>query len=201
VRSSVASGPRDAEVEHAHAAVARDHDVVGLDVAVQHADRVRRREHVGARRCDARGLHHRQRSVAELLAQRRAVDELEHEVGPVAGDLAGEHLDDAVVADVRGEPRLAREAFAHRRRLVERHRRQQLERHFGAEFVVACEVDLAHAAGRDEPQRHERPESGRHARAGAVRAGGGQFAVRRERDRAGAGGAADLHAGGRGGGQ
>ena len=79
-RGQVVAGLRDAEVGDEHAAVGRQQDVRRLDVAVDDAAAVRGVERVGDLGQDRDGLARFHGTVlVEVVAQRRAVDELHHD--------------------------------------------------------------------------------------------------------------------------
>ena len=138
---------REAEVRDARAAAAVDHDVGGLEVPVQHALVVRRREPraelardverlVGGKPADA------PQERGEVLA----VDELHgEEVLPV--DLA-DVVDAADVGmrDLARDAHLGVEALEPRRDPRARLAREELQRDRLAELQVVGAVDLAHAA-------------------------------------------------------
>src|SRR5205814_6438322 len=73
-----------AEVEQLYHAVARDEDVLRLEVAMDDAARVRRREAVGDGRADLDGPPPRQRAALQEAAQRVALEQLRDDVGEVA---------------------------------------------------------------------------------------------------------------------
>ena len=100
----------DAEVEHARLR-APDHEDVGrLDVAMDHALRVREGERVGDAANDQRGLR-RRRAPAFLaqLAQVAALQQLHRDVGAVVADAGVEHGDDVRMAQAAGGARLVEE--------------------------------------------------------------------------------------------
>jgi hypothetical protein len=68
---------RQAEVDDPHAAVARDHDVLRLQIRMNEAAPVRLGDRFGHRAAAAQRLAHRQRSGLQARAQRCAVDVLE----------------------------------------------------------------------------------------------------------------------------
>jgi hypothetical protein len=157
---AVEVAPRDAEVEHLHAAVARDQDVGGLDVPVHHGQRA---AGAGLRRLagEAQGAGHgladldrsprRQRGVPEQRAAVDAVDDL-HQQGWSAVDLHHvDDLDDVVVVQQGEQPGLVAVAggdVARRRQLGgEDLHREAL--HKAAPRVHLGEVDRAKAAGAD----------------------------------------------------
>ncbi|CAA9298234.1 MAG: hypothetical protein AVDCRST_MAG11-638 [uncultured Gemmatimonadaceae bacterium] len=136
---------RDAEVgDHGAAALAVEQDVVGLDVAVHHAARVRVGERVGDVGEDAADHGHRRaRLPAEARAEALPLDERHDEVGqPVAlvDRVDGHHVR---VRERRGGLHLALEPRAH----VGAERevgREHLERHAASQAAVARLVDDGH---------------------------------------------------------
>ena len=98
------------EVDHAHLAVVRDHDVVGFEVAVDHAALVRRRQAARRRQEDAQDLPHRALLSLQPVGQRVPLDQLhrdEHAVGERA-HVIDHH--DVGIGDLGGGLRLADEA-------------------------------------------------------------------------------------------
>ena len=69
-----------AEVEDLHQALGRHHDVLGLQVPVDEAPRVRRRKALGDLRADVQRLAQGQRPVGEQLAEALALDQLHRDV-------------------------------------------------------------------------------------------------------------------------
>ena len=130
---------RDAEVEQlrerATVFVAREEDVLGLEVAVGDALGVRRVERAGDRAQDRQRVGQRDRATGQQLVERLAVEKLHHVVLAAVRELAErEDVDDVAVADlvdraslghesrndrgVRGEPareHLDRDALADQR--------------------------------------------------------------------------------------
>ena len=107
--AGLARGERDAEVGHQRAAVVQQ-DVLGLDVAVDHAVPVRVVEGVGHLAGDADRVVHRELLLAvEPVAQRLALDE-GHDVEEVAVGLARvEQRKDVRVLQIGGELDLGEE--------------------------------------------------------------------------------------------
>ena len=105
---------REAEVRHAHAPVAADQHVVGLEVAVEQADRVRG----DAGRAPPGGTRRGSRATcaATCLSQRRqrvALDELHRDVDvAVVGRADVVDADDVGVVELRDRLRLALEPRA-----------------------------------------------------------------------------------------
>src|SRR5205823_10465978 len=77
---------RDAEIQHADAALV-EHDVRGLEVSVDYAERVRFGEHVADFRGDSDGALRRERAFArERLGEGRAFDVLHDDEGATVGE-------------------------------------------------------------------------------------------------------------------
>ncbi len=146
VRARIA-GAREAEVEHAHAPVAAEDRVVGLEVAMHDPDRVCGRD--PATRLDvARDDLRVGRSRAQgPLPQRRAAHELHHDEDASALLTDLEHLRDVVVDDPRHRSRLAAQALASRRPVVRE--LEQLDRDVAPELLVARREHHTHAAFAD----------------------------------------------------
>jgi hypothetical protein len=140
---------RQPEVEHLHVAVAANHDVLRLQVAVGDARLVGRAESGGDLRDDVENLRQAGRRLPQVLPERLPVDELG---GDEVRRLDVPDLvdgDDVGVVERRGGARLALEAaqvLAARRQLVE----QELERDGAAQRHVLRQVDHAHPAAADE---------------------------------------------------
>jgi hypothetical protein len=145
VRGGALREPEVGQVDVLDAALGRDQDVAGLDVAVHEPATVRGVERGG----DLTGDLDRTRRLEPLARDQRA------EVGPrheahrdvqQAVGLAGlVDRDDVRVVDQRGEPRLAREALAERG-IGPVLGRDQLECHRAPERHLRREVDGAHPA-------------------------------------------------------
>ncbi len=145
---------RDAEVEHLHEvriALARDeHHVLGLEIAVHDAQRVRAPE--GAR--DLPGDVHRapelEPALVDDLAQAAALDELEHQEERTVLELSEVRgRRDVRVIDVGGGHRLALEArhdFGHAAHLRVEHLHREALAHVG----VLGLVDRTHPAFADQ---------------------------------------------------
>jgi hypothetical protein len=136
----------DAEVEHLHAALAGQHDVGRLQVAVDDALLVGRRKRVG--QCDADLAHLVGREAAGAHPRRQvfSLDQLHRDEAEATGllDRVDRH-DMGVVerGDGLGFPLEARE----RAGVGGKTRRQHLERHAALQCQVFRQVHLAHAAG------------------------------------------------------
>ena len=143
----LAGGERDAEVGHQRLAVV-DQDVLGLDVAVDHAvpvGVVQRRSDFGG---DPDGLRHRELLLAgEPVAERLALDE-GHDVEQVAVGLARvEQRQDVRVLEVGRESDLGQEALGPDD--GGELRAQDLERHGAAVAKILRQVHRGHAARAD----------------------------------------------------
>ena len=145
-------GPHgEAEVGDAHAPLAVDHHVRGLQVAMDDAAVVRRGEPCAELAGDLVGLGARQ--PADALQERRQVLAVHVLHGQV--ELAVHQADvvdaaDVGVGDLARVPHLAPEALEHVRAVGER-TAQELERHGLRELEVIGAVDVAHAAAAEEP--------------------------------------------------
>ena len=100
----------DPEVEHLDLPLGRDHDVAGLDVAVDDSGRMSGGQRAGHLLGDADGTWRLERA---LIAQDRgevsALDILHHDVARGSVGAGVEHGHDARIADPRGRTRLALE--------------------------------------------------------------------------------------------
>ena len=145
VTAAVAAQLGEAEVEDLHVAVARQHHVLGLEVAVDDAGGVRAGEPVGQLAGDVEHLPGRQRELgANQVAQRRAVHELhdgEGQPGRLADLVDG---DDVGVVEGRGRAGLLGESTEAVRDRGEG-LGQELDGDVAAEVEVPRTVDLAHA--------------------------------------------------------
>ncbi len=133
-----------AEVEDLHAAVAREHDVVGLEVPVDDAPLVRARQAQRDLPCDVLGLGGFQGPGSEPVTQAGALHQLHREVHAAVGLSDVVDRGDVGVVDHRSRPRLADEPASPL--LVPRHGlRQDLQRDLTAEPRVLGAVDDAHS--------------------------------------------------------
>jgi hypothetical protein len=147
-----ASGPaRQAEVDDARPAVARDDDVLGLEVEVEHAVAVRLADRLRDRQGGAQGLAELEPALDEPLPQGLSLEVLEREVRAAAVLAGAVDGDDVGVAERGGRARLVEEARdrAAARRCLAAH---ELEGHAPPEREVAREVDLAHPSARQEAE-------------------------------------------------
>ena len=138
---------REPEVEHLEPALARHHDVAGLQVAVDNALVVRGRERVGERDREVQQPGERQSARRHERGERLALDQLHGEEADAAGFLDRVERHDVPVVQRGDGPRLALEALEQvgPRGQV---RGQQLHRHVAAETGVAGAIDLAHAGAK-----------------------------------------------------
>ena len=137
--------PREPEVEQLQVPAGGEHDVLGLEVAVDDAARVQRREPLGHLHRQRQALRRRHR-VAHPRAQGRAAHVLhgDEERALVLPDVVD--AGNAFVLHLRREPGLAQEAFAVGRVLVVLRFVEHLERDAAAQQRVRRRVDRAHAA-------------------------------------------------------
>jgi len=157
------------EIGDTHAAIAADEHVVGFEVAVQQADRVRR--HQAARRLvkHLEDLAPRPRPALQPRRQRVALDELHRDVDvlavrPRGGDArtcAGRRgspdvvdRDDVRVVELGDRLGLALQARARLFRVRAEVRAQHLERDLAIELGIVRREHVAHAAGAERRQ-HE----------------------------------------------
>jgi hypothetical protein len=131
-----------------------EHDVLGLQISVDHAQLVRGadpREHASEQ---ALGLGQRHRPLGQFRAERSAPDEIGHEREPtfVLEDVG--HRDHVGVLERRLEGGLFQQAVAETRLVSEEH----LQRVQRAELEVARAVDVRDAAAPGEPFDHESVE-------------------------------------------
>ncbi|MFO0631836.1 MAG: hypothetical protein U0168_03200 [Nannocystaceae bacterium] len=166
---------REAEVGHAHLLGAivvqrRDHDVVGLEVAVQQPGPVRRREPAPGR---AQHLQHRHTAAAvrrEPRAQGAAVDEFHRQPHLLADHAGVVDRHDVGVVEPRQRPGLARESTA-RLTTTGDVRAQQLDRDLAIELGIVGQHDLTHAAATQPLQQAIAPQLHRPRARGAEQLG------------------------------
>ena len=136
------------EVEHLQRVVdADEHEVGRLQIAVQHAARVRVVKRV-RELCEhvQRARHAERRAEAEQLEQRRTLGVLHRDVEPLVGQLTEVvQRDDVRMAQPIDRTRLAPEP-RNELRVLRRLRLENLQRLSAAELEVLGEPDLAHAA-------------------------------------------------------
>jgi hypothetical protein len=154
-------------VARQQAAVVRDEQVLGLDVAMGDAGGVRR----GEARSDlppvVNGLRQRQRARVELLAQRFALEQLERQVGLALVRTEVEDTEDVRMAEGGERPGFEFEP-SEPVGVVGKCARQNLERDVAAELGIAGAIDLAHGTGADGVDDFV----GTNGRAGRQRRGG-----------------------------
>ncbi len=142
---------RDAEVEHLHEVLRPSpldqHDVVGLQIAVNDAGGVRGAEAAGHLACDEKGALDGERRVgADELGEALALDVLEHEIERAVGELAEiRRHGDVRVVDAAGRDRLELEPL-HDLRHGRHFAVQYLHRDGLAHQDVLTAVHGAHAA-------------------------------------------------------
>jgi hypothetical protein len=154
----VAEVAREPEVDELHGAVRRDHDVVGLDVAVHDARGVRGGEATAGIDDHAHDLAPGVR-LLHPLAEAHALDEL-HRDERVVDDVADvEHGDDGWMREQRERLRLAVQPRAVR--LGELAGTHDLERDAAIELGIVGGVDDAHAAAAELVQHDVAAEHGR----------------------------------------
>ena len=136
----------DAEVGHLDGAVLEQHDVVGLDVAVDDAALVRVLERAGDLPGEMQRLPPAERAAAlHIHLERDPVDILHHEVFDVVRAADVVDRDDVVVGELGDRVRLREEAAAEL--LVLRHLRpHDLHGDLTVEAVIRSLVDHGHAA-------------------------------------------------------
>jgi hypothetical protein len=146
-RAPARGGHRAGESEvHELRARAGEHDVRGLQVAMDHARAMRAVERVGDLGAELQRLGGRDAAAREPLLERFALDQLEHEKVRVALAADVEQRTDVRMVEARDRAGLALEARAHvrlRREVL----RQHLDGDVAPEPRVARPVDFSHAAG------------------------------------------------------
>ena len=174
----------DAEVDDAgvQAAVVAglDEDVVGLEVAMDDADRVGGGEGVGDLRAEVGDGARAELAVGvEVLGEADAADQLDHEVGAAVGELAGvDRAGDVRVIDAGGGDGLALEAGAGLG-VARELGADDLDRDLLAQLEVLGDVDGAHATFTEQlddavaavDDLADAAESGERTVAGRVRVG------------------------------
>ena len=136
----------EAEVEDLDAAVPGQEEILGLQIPVDDALLVRRRETMRHLARDVDGLADRQRACLQAVAQRLALEQLRDDVRSpvlVADVVDGE---DVRVVERRGGLRLLREA-SQAVGIGRNAGGKDLDGHVAAEGRVAGAVDFAHSAG------------------------------------------------------
>ena len=135
--------PRQAEIEQLHA-VGREEHVGRLEVAVDDALGMQRRERGQHPEADGHGIGHAQRPAPQALGQRLTLEQLhgDEQLAALLADLI--ELADVRVVDPRGGPGFAPETLACR--LVAGQRRHRLQRDGALQPLVARRVDDTHPA-------------------------------------------------------
>ena len=134
-----------AEVQDLHPTVAGDHDVLGLEVAVDDARVVGLGQPARRLRRELQGAPRHQRAFAQELAQRLSLHQLHRDVADAVrgADLVDRH--DVGVVEGRGRARLLLEA-RQPVRIPGGRAAEHLDRDRAPEREVAGTVDVAHAA-------------------------------------------------------
>ncbi|MCY1008945.1 hypothetical protein OV079_25985 [Nannocystis pusilla] len=150
-----------AEVDHADPAVAADQDVVGLDVAVDEAGRVRRRQ--AARRL---GEHRRDLAPAPTLLREpcpkgHAGDELHGDEHLVAVEADLVDLDHVRVRQLGQRLGLAQQPILPARVRLAVAALQQLDRDLAVELRIVGRVDHSHRPGAEAAEQREATDPSR----------------------------------------
>ncbi len=136
---------REAEVQHLHRAVCRDHDVARLEITMNHT-RFVRCFHAGCNlHRDLKRIIHRQRATIKTIGQCFAFDVFQHEILLVVGFLDAVDTCDVRVIELRqhlGFALKAREPIGILRQFL----RQGFDRDIPLQPRVACEVHHTHPA-------------------------------------------------------
>lgn len=150
----------DSEVEHLYQPVRPDHDVLGLDVTVDHTGRVGRPQPGSHLDCHVDGFPDRQGTAAEARPQCASFDVLHRDEQPAIFSSA-ERVDRA---DVRVTQRGGRAGFLTEERdaiaVVGDVRWKELDRDPPIELEVAGEPDLTHSSASEESQDLIRVQAG-----------------------------------------
>jgi len=134
-----------AEIEHLHAAVARHHDVGGLQIAMHDALLVSGSQRIGDPNRHREDLFYRQPACQDLPVQRLAFHQLHRQEMHAAGLLDGLNGDDVRMVERRDGARLSSKALEAGR--IEGHRGgQDLQGDVAAERGIGGPIDLAHPA-------------------------------------------------------
>ena len=136
----------EAKIEHLDAALVVDHDVGGLEVAMDDSLVVRGREGVGKRVADVDDLVGGQAVSGDDAVERLALDELHGEEVDAAGLFNGVDGDNVGMVERGDGASLTLEA-GEAVRVSGHGRRQHLDGYVAAQARVAGAKDLAHAAG------------------------------------------------------
>ncbi len=147
---------REAEVEDLHAAVGSEEQVLRLEVAVDDPLVVRGGEPVGDLTHEAERLACRDRSAAQSLAHRLALEQLGDDVRLAVRDADVVNDEQVGMVERAGRARFAVEALQRFRAGLAA--AYAFDRHLAAESRIAGAVDLAHAAGTEQRDDLVRPE-------------------------------------------
>ncbi|MEZ4453185.1 MAG: hypothetical protein R3B09_27230 [Nannocystaceae bacterium] len=160
----------EAEVHHPHPPLVVDHQVVRLDVAVDQADRVGRREAAAGLGHDLEDLAPAPGALREPGAEGAAVDELHRHPDLVAVDADVVDRDDRGVAELGQRLGLADEAgprvLLGGHRPADRHRVEELERDFAVELGIGGGVDHPHRPGAEAIEDDVAADQGAAGRSG-----------------------------------
>jgi len=150
-------GARETEVGDAGFVAPRDHDVVGLEVAVEDPRLVRGREAGTRLEEHIEDLAPRTRSRSQPGVERLAFDELHHEVDAVFVEADFVRDDDVRVRDASHGPRFLHEPQRRRAWLarIAQSGAQELDGDRTVELRIVRAIDLAHGAFADEPENDE----------------------------------------------
>jgi hypothetical protein len=135
----------DAEVGEEHAAVRRYEDVARLHVAMNHAPPVDVGEATGDTPADGDDLALVEGTLGAPLGERRAVDQVHHEVRAIAVEVRVEQSDEVRVVERRESAHLAAEVAELRVSSA-----QQLDRHVSLQPYVEGPTDRGHSSGTDD---------------------------------------------------
>ena len=148
-----------AEVEQLHA-VARQHDVAGLEIPVHHAVPMRVVQRIGDLDGDAQRERQRQRAVLQPPREGHAVDVLHHQEDRRAVLTDVMERADIRMGDAGDGARFVAEPFDPAARRVHELAREQLDGDGPIEPRIARTVDFAHSPGTERCQDLERAEAG-----------------------------------------
>ena len=138
--------PRDAEVRDLHLATRVQHDVAGLDVAMDHSPGVCGLERLAHIHRDVdRAVRQDAAAAGQELGERATLHVLHHDVVHAVVRAGVEHRDDVRVPDARGGLRFAAEAL-HEPVVVGELRCEDLHGDGSTQHRVRAEEDLGHAA-------------------------------------------------------
>ncbi len=150
------------EIQNLRMAIARDHDVVGLQIAVDDPGSMSFCQSFGRVLQKSQKLSQFRMFTMNLLAQRLAIDELHRDEVRAIGFTNLVDVRDVRMIEGRGRLCLANEAF-HPFAIRGNLGRQKLQRNFTIEFCVLRQINLTHSA---------RTDFGKDAIVGQIKAGG-----------------------------